>query len=119
MNQHKLIFTYYSMTDPEKIGKRGFKLTEGLFLALAPAFAYLLAFNYEQGFAVYFNIPAKLIQVGIIEVLVFTGVALLVIALLIYAMQIFNFFYLVIDFGKMRPAVRQRIYFLLPFAFFL
>lgn len=71
--------------DPLKSGVRSvtvgkpprFTFSEGLLIALAPAYAYLLTFQYEKGFTSYFSIPEQFIDVSLGNVLFLSGVALM------------------------------------------
>jgi hypothetical protein len=56
--------------------KNQFRLSEGVLLALAPAYAYLLTFQYEKGFTSYFGIPDSFIDITLGNVLTLAGVVL-------------------------------------------
>ena len=45
-------------------------ITEGLILALMPVLGYLFAFQYEAGYAVYFNYPKELIEIGLPQIVI-------------------------------------------------
>lgn len=49
-------------------------LSEGLIIAAASAGAYLFAFYYEKGYARVFSIPIQLVNVGLVNVLIFAAV---------------------------------------------
>jgi hypothetical protein len=51
-------------------------LTESVALFLTPAFAYFLAFSYEQGYCGTFGLPSYFIKPDLTEILVFTTVAM-------------------------------------------
>jgi hypothetical protein len=60
-----------------------FPYSEGLLIALVPAYAYLLTFQYEEGFASYFGIPAQLVDINLGSILIPTA-AVLVFGLLYF-----------------------------------
>lgn len=45
-------------------------LTEGLLIAGVPAAGYWLAFLYELGYCIYFDIPAQFVDIGLLNVLI-------------------------------------------------
>lgn len=51
-------------------------LSEGIIIAAASACAYLLAFNYEKGYAQHFSIPIQLINVSLVNLLIFVAVVI-------------------------------------------
>lgn len=57
----------------EEIKKRPKFFPEAILAVLIPIFGYLLAFAYETGFCVYFNIPVEFIEISLISVLKITG----------------------------------------------
>lgn len=53
-----------------------FRVTEGLLLAAAPGYGYLLAYLYRRGFAERMHIPLEFIQVGLQDLLLTTAVGI-------------------------------------------
>lgn len=102
------------MADSEKQNKPRFRITEGILLALAPAFSYLLAFYYEKGFTQYFKIPTKFIQIGLIEVLILTSIGLTIVILFVVLLANFNLLFLNFRFEEIHPMIRPRLLAILP-----
>jgi hypothetical protein len=64
-------------TTPDKPkDKKTRLLSEGIMLALASAGAYLFAFFYEQGYTAYFEMPSQLINVSLVNILIFGMMAI-------------------------------------------
>jgi hypothetical protein len=60
----------------DKLDRAKLFLSEGFMIAAASACAYLLAFNYEKGYAQHFSIPVQLINVSLATILLFIALAL-------------------------------------------
>lgn len=75
------------MSQQEVIKRSGLQLSEGVLLAIASSWAYLLAFYYEKGFASYFKIPIDFIGIGLVNILV---LAALVIGGLLFLFPLMN-----------------------------
>lgn len=67
------------------------RITEGVLIAGIPFLGYVVAFLYEAGYATYFGIPIRLLNIGLTQVMVATGAVLGVLTLL---WHLFNLGYL-------------------------
>lgn len=87
-------------------------ISEAILVALTSAFSYLVAFQYEKGFASYFRIPYQLISVDLSRVLL---IGLTLFAILIFAFPILNL--LVVVFSNIMSPVIKRL--LRPYLFII
>jgi len=65
-----------------------FTLTEGVWIAVASSFAYLITFQYEKGFASHWGVPPQFVTVGFVNVLY---AAVLVTGFVFFAALLLNF----------------------------
>ena len=74
---------------PDNIGRAKFFLSEGIIIAAASACAYLLAFNYEKGYAQHFSIPIQFVNVSLANLLIFVAVVVAFLTLSIVYLNLF------------------------------
>jgi hypothetical protein len=91
-------------------------LTEGVILAAAPVFGYLLVFAYEAGFCSHFGIPLEFISLNTVTVIIAAlGIAvtfILLFAVSTFETRVFKFLYKKIPFlflGALRKAISSLL----------
>ena len=100
------------LKDPVSNGSRW--VTEGIALALLPALGYYFVFQYESGYASYFNYPKELIEIGLPQIVIAAG-ALWIAAVVIF----FIFEAITLAISETHRAFYGSIFRLLPFAGFI
>lgn len=61
-------------------------ITEGVIIALVPFLGYLFAFEYESGYAIFFNFPKEFINIGLPQIIITISI--------LYTITILLFFYI-------------------------
>lgn len=65
-------------------------ITDGIIIALVPFLGYLFAFQYESGYAIYFNFPQELISIGLPQIIMTLSILTVVIMLLFFIVEMLS-----------------------------
>lgn len=84
-------------------------ITEGIIIASVPFLGYLFAFAYESGYAIFFNFPKELINIGLPQIVIAISILYTASALLFFGIEGLSFV-----FFKNKPALYHSIVKFLP-----
>lgn len=84
-------------------------ITEGIVIASVPFLGYLFTFAYESGYAIFFNFPKELINIGLPQIIITISILYVITVILFFHIEALSFLIF-----KNKSALYQSIIKLLP-----